>query len=105
MTRRFDVTNRNDSAMPDDIATHLYLDVSLIARLQQNRVASRELSDPSKWIAEAGKFVDDFAGRSLPDSTKRLLSFGTSAILIGALVWIAWYWASTGRFIESTDDA
>jgi membrane fusion protein (multidrug efflux system) len=38
-------------------------------------------------------------------SGKRLLLVVAGAAFVGAVAWLGWYWWTTGRFLESTDDA
>src|SRR5215472_564888 len=47
----------------------------------------------------------DIARRSPRVLWKRLLLVVAGAAFIGALAWFGRYWWTTGRFIESTDDA
>jgi len=47
----------------------------------------------------------DIARRSQGVSRKRLLLVVAGAAFVGAVAWFGWYWWTTGRFIESTDDA
>jgi membrane fusion protein (multidrug efflux system) len=91
--------------MPDDIAAYLSLDETLLGRLQRKQRIGWPSSGTSERILIVLKLVGEVTNASLPDSTKRLLSLAASAAFACAVVWVAWYWASTGRFIESTDDA
>jgi membrane fusion protein, multidrug efflux system len=45
------------------------------------------------------------AGPSSRRSGKRFLLVSAGAVLVGVAVWLAWFWWTEGRFIESTDDA
>jgi len=47
----------------------------------------------------------EIARRSPRVSGSRLLLVVAGAAFVGAAVWFGWYWWTTGRFIESTDDA
>jgi membrane fusion protein, multidrug efflux system len=91
--------------MPDDIATYLFLDETLLGRLQRKQPTRCGFSDTSGRMLLVLKSVGEITGSSRPDSTRRLLSLAASVAFACAVVWVAWYWASTGRFIESTDDA
>jgi membrane fusion protein, multidrug efflux system len=91
--------------MPDDIAAYLSLDETLLGRLQRNQPTGWAFSGASGRMLLVLKLVGDVTDASLPDSTKCLLSLAAGAAFACALVWAAWYWASTGRFIETTDDA
>jgi membrane fusion protein (multidrug efflux system) len=93
------------STMPDDIATYLYLDETLLRRLQRKPPAGWASSGTSGRMLLVLKSVGEITDASRPDSPKRLLLFAACAAFACAVVWVAWYWASTGRFIESTDDA
>src|SRR6516165_10526014 len=48
---------------------------------------------------------DDIARRSQGVSGKRLLLVVAGATLVGAVAWLGWYWWTTGRFVQWTDDA
>jgi membrane fusion protein (multidrug efflux system) len=91
--------------MPDDVATYLFLDETVLGRLQRKRPTAWSLSDTSGRMLLMLKSASEITDASLSDSPKRLLLFATGAAFACAVVWVAWYWASTGRFIESTDDA
>jgi membrane fusion protein, multidrug efflux system len=91
--------------MPDDIATYLSLNETLLGSLQRKQPTRRAFSDTSGRMLLVLKSVGEITDSSLPDSTRRLLSLAASAAFACAVVGVAWYWASTGRFIESTDDA
>jgi membrane fusion protein (multidrug efflux system) len=93
------------STMPDDIATYLFLDETVLGRLQSKRPNGWAFSDTSGRMLLVLKSVGEITDSSLPDSTRRLLSLAAGAAFACAVVSVAWYWASTGRFIESTDDA
>jgi membrane fusion protein, multidrug efflux system len=93
------------STMPDDIAAYLFLDEILLGRLQRKQPTRWAFSDTSGRMLLVLKSVGAITESSLPDSTRRLLSLAAGAAFACAVVWVAWYWASTGRFIESTDDA
>ncbi len=47
----------------------------------------------------------DIARPSLGLSRKRVALFALGVVLAGGMVWFGWYWWTTGRFTESTDDA
>jgi multidrug resistance efflux pump len=93
------------STMPDDVATYLFLDETLLGRLQRKQPTRWAFSDTSGRMLIVLELLGEFTDSSLPDSTRRLLLLAASAAFACAVVWVAWYWASTGRFIESTDDA
>ena len=65
-------------ARPDDIATYLFLDEALVARLQRNQPASWDFSDRSKWILQVRGFVDDIVNASGVRSTQRLFLFAAT---------------------------
>ena len=90
--------------MPDDIATYLCLDETMLRRLLRKQPPGWASSSTSPRILVL-KLIGEIADSSLTDSTNRLLLFVAGAALACAVVWVALYWASTGRFIESTDDA
>jgi len=92
-------------ARPDDIATYLFLDEALVARLQRNRPASCDFSDRSKWIPQVRGFVDDIVNASGVRSTQRLFLFAATVTFVFVVASLAWYWQTTVRFMESTDDA
>jgi membrane fusion protein (multidrug efflux system) len=48
---------------------------------------------------------DNIPKRSQGVSGKRLLLIIAGAAFVSAVAWFGWYWWTTGRFIESTDDA
>jgi multidrug resistance efflux pump len=91
--------------MRDDIVRHLFLDESVITDFQERGLPCRELYSPSRWMRPALEFCADVTRTSLAQSTKRLLLCAAGVPLACGLAWFAWYWMSTGRFIESTDDA
>jgi membrane fusion protein, multidrug efflux system len=91
--------------MPDDIATYLFLDETVLGRLQHKQPTRWVFSDTSGRMLLVLKSVGEITDSSLPDSSRRLLLFAAGAAFACAMIWVAWYWASTGRFIESTDDA
>jgi membrane fusion protein (multidrug efflux system) len=93
------------STMPDDIATYLFLDETLLGRLQRKQPPRWAFSDTSGRMLLVLKSVGEITDSSFPDSTNRLLLFAAGAAFACAVVWAAWCWASTGRFIESTDNA
>jgi membrane fusion protein (multidrug efflux system) len=93
------------STMPDDIATYLFLDETVLGRLQCKRPTGWAFSSTSERMLVVLRSVGEITDSSLPDSTNRLLLFAAGAAFACAVVGVAWYWASTGRFIESTDDA
>jgi hypothetical protein len=90
--------------MPDDIATYLCLDETVLRRLQRKEPPGWASSSTSPRILVL-KLIGEITDSSLTDSTNRLLLFVAAAALACAVVWVALYWASIGRFIESTDDA
>jgi membrane fusion protein (multidrug efflux system) len=91
--------------MPDDLATYLLLDAGVLARCRSKQPEGWDLSDPSKWVAQVRIFVGDVVYAPAVTSTPRLILRGVVAILVFVAAGIVWYWASTARFIESTDDA
>jgi membrane fusion protein, multidrug efflux system len=91
--------------MPDDISTYLLLDECVLARCRSSRPKSWDLSDPSKWVMQTLIFVGDVVYAPALMSTPRFLLRGVVATLVFVIAGITWYWASTARFIESTDDA
>ncbi|MBV8178373.1 MAG: HlyD family secretion protein [Mycobacterium sp.] len=48
---------------------------------------------------------DDIASRSQGVVGKHLLLAVAGAAFVSAAAWFGWYWWTTGRFVESTDDA
>jgi len=92
------------STMPDDVATYLFLDETLLGRLHCKQRTGWASSGRSARVLVL-KLVGEITDASFSDSPKRLLSLVAGAAATCAVVWVAWYWASTGRFIESTDDA
>ena len=92
-------------SMPDDIATYLFLDETVLGRLQHKQPTRWVFSDTSGRMLLVLKSVGEITDSSLPDLSRRLLLFAAGAALACAMIWVAWYWASTGRFIELTDDA
>jgi membrane fusion protein, multidrug efflux system len=90
--------------MRDDIATYLLLDECALARCRSNQPKRWHLADPSKWGTQVRIFVGDVYAPAVT-STPHFLLTGVVATLVFVIVAIAWYWASTARFIESTDDA
>jgi multidrug efflux pump subunit AcrA (membrane-fusion protein) len=38
-------------------------------------------------------------------SIKRVLAIAIGPLLFAAMIWLAWFWWTEGRFIETTDDA
>jgi membrane fusion protein, multidrug efflux system len=93
------------STVPDDIATYLCLDETQLGRLRRKQRIGWASSGASQRMLIVFKLVGEITDSSLPDSTRRLLSLVAGTAFACAVVWVAWYWASTGRFIESTDDA
>jgi membrane fusion protein (multidrug efflux system) len=91
--------------MPDDVSTYLLLDESVLARCGSSRPKGWDLSDPSKWVTQTLIFVGDVVYAPAVTSTPRFLLRGVVATLVFVIAGITWYWASTARFIESTDDA
>jgi membrane fusion protein (multidrug efflux system) len=91
--------------MPDDVSTYLLLDESVLARCRSSRPKGWDLSDPSKWVTQTLIFVGDVVYAPAVTSTPRFLLRGVVATLVFVIAGITWYWASTARFIESTDDA
>jgi membrane fusion protein (multidrug efflux system) len=91
--------------MPDDISTYLLLDECVLARCRSGRPKGWDLSDPSKWVMQTLIFVGDVVYAPAVTSTPRFLLRGVVATLVFVIGGITWYWASTARFIESTDDA
>jgi membrane fusion protein, multidrug efflux system len=94
------VSNRN---MPDDLVAHLSLDENVIARLPIRR--ARERYVVSKWTQRIDGLIADIIDARAVWSVRRLALFAVGMPLVGAVAWFTWYWESTGRFIESTDDA
>ena len=92
-------------ARPDDIVTYLFLDEALVARLQRNQPASWDFSDRSKWIPQVRGFLDDIVNASGVRSTQRLFLFAATVTFVFVVASLAWYWQTTVRFMESTDDA
>ena len=92
-------------AMPDDISSYLLLDECVLARCRSSRPKGWNLSDPSKWVMQTLIFVGDVVYAPAVTSTPRFLLRGVVATLVFVIAGITWYWASTARFIESTDDA
>jgi hypothetical protein len=78
-------------ARPDDIATYLFLDEALVARLQRNQPTSWGFSDRSKWILQVHSFVDDIVNAPGVESTQRLFSFAATAMFVFVVAWLAWY--------------
>jgi membrane fusion protein (multidrug efflux system) len=64
-------------------------------------MATHEMDGTTRIVHIPG----DIARRSPKVSGKRLLLVVAGAAFVGAAVWLGWYWWTTGRFIESTDDA
>jgi membrane fusion protein (multidrug efflux system) len=64
-------------------------------------VATDEMAGTTRVVHIPG----DTARRSHGVSGKRLLLAVAGAAFAGAVAWLGWYWWTTGRFIESTDDA
>jgi len=64
-------------------------------------IATHELDGAIRVV----RTPDNIARRSQGVSGKRLLLVVAGATLVGAVAWLGWYWWTTGRFIESTDDA
>jgi membrane fusion protein, multidrug efflux system len=91
--------------MPDDISTYLLLDECVLARCRSSRPKGWDLSDPSKWVMQTLIFVGNVVYAPAVTSTPRFLLRGVAATLVFVIAGITWYWASTARFIESTDDA
>ena len=91
-------------ARPDDIVTYLFLDEALVARLQRNQPASWDFSDRSKWIPQVRGFLDDIVNASgvRPVHTA---PFPVRCHDVRVRCGPAWYWQTTVRFMESTDDA
>jgi membrane fusion protein (multidrug efflux system) len=90
--------------MPDDIATYLLLDESVLARCRSSQPKGWHLIDPSKWGTQVRIFVGEVYAPAVT-STPRFLLTGVVATLVFVIVAIAWHWASAARFFESTDDA
>jgi membrane fusion protein, multidrug efflux system len=90
--------------MADDIAIYLSLDEAVLARCQIHQPKSCDFSDPARWVAQVRIVVGNII-HAPPIETPRFLLLRVVATLIFILAGIAWYWASTSRFIESTDDA
>jgi hypothetical protein len=82
--------------MPDDIATYLCLDETVLRRLLRKQPPGWASSSTSPRILVL-KLIGEIADSSLTDSTNRLLLFVAGAALACAVVWVALYWASTGR--------
>jgi membrane fusion protein, multidrug efflux system len=55
--------------------------------------------------ARVVQISDDLARRTQGWSGKRLLLVAAAAGFVGAVAWFGGYWWTTGRFMESTDDA
>src|ERR1700730_17878775 len=91
--------------MRDDIVRHLLLDESVIVDFQKRGLPHRQLYSGSRWMRPALEFFADITRALLAESTKRLVLCAAGVPLACGLAWFAWYWMSTGRFIESTDDA
>jgi membrane fusion protein (multidrug efflux system) len=91
--------------MPDDISTYFLLDECVLARCRSSRPKGWDLSDPSKWVMQTLIFVGDVVYAPAVTSKPRFLLRAVVAILVVVIAGITWYWASTARFIESTDDA
>jgi membrane fusion protein (multidrug efflux system) len=76
-------------------------DVAVIeVRLRQG-MATHEMDGAARFV----QISDDLARRSQGWSGKRLLLVAAAAGFVGAVAWFGWYWGTTGRFMESTDDA
>src|ERR1700760_4928982 len=91
--------------MPDDIATYLLLDECVLARCRSSQPKRWLLTDQTKWVTQIGIFVGHVVDAPAATPTPRFILQGVVAILALVVMGIAWYWASAGRFIESTDDA
>jgi membrane fusion protein (multidrug efflux system) len=76
-------------------------DVAVIeVRLRQG-MAPHEIDGAARVV----QISDDLARRSQGWSGKRLLLVAAAAGFLGAVAWFGWYWWTTGRFMESTNDA
>jgi membrane fusion protein (multidrug efflux system) len=90
--------------MPDDIATYLLLDECVLARCRSTKLRSWDFFAPTQWLTQVRIFVGDVYVPAVT-STPRIILKGVVALLVFVIAGTAWYWASTARFIESTDDA
>ena len=102
--RRLGCYQSRPCARPDDIATYLFLDEALVARFQNNQPAEWDFFDRSKWIPQVRGFLDDIVNASGVRSTQRLFLFAATTFVF-VVASLAWYWQTTVRFMESTDDA
>jgi membrane fusion protein, multidrug efflux system len=76
-------------------------DVAVIEVQLKRGMATHELDGAIRVVHTP----DDIARRSPGVSGIRLLLVVAGAAFVGAVAWLGWYWWTTGRFIESTDDA
>jgi membrane fusion protein, multidrug efflux system len=96
--------SRCNSAWPPSGAFATRLSDALFACLQRMQQTNPIFFD-AQSIQTIGKFAHNIADSMRTASPRRQLLFAAGAILIAAAAWFAWYWMTTGRYIESTDDA
>jgi membrane fusion protein (multidrug efflux system) len=66
-----------------------------------NQPAGWDFFDRSK----SRGFVDDIVNAPSVESAQRFFLFAATAMFVFVVAWLAWYWQTALRFMESTDDA